>query len=111
MEKRLRQAQREGLLRSDYLGEQIEEAERAEVVSKQEAAELRDYHAKVRALLAVDDFASEELRRSSAEDSDSTPARAASDMTGKTTKKKVAPRKKTARKPAKSKKKTTSKAS
>ena len=63
MERRLRQAQREGLIDSDYLGTQIEEAEKAGVIAKKEAAELRDYHAKVSALLAVDDFAPEELRR------------------------------------------------
>jgi acyl-CoA dehydrogenase len=62
-EKRLRQAQREGLIRSDYLGEQIEEALRAGVIGKQEAAELRDYHDKVRSLLDVDDFAPEDLAR------------------------------------------------
>ena len=65
-EKRLRQAQREGLIRSDYLGEQIEEAAKAGVIDKAEADELRDYHGKVRALLAVDDFSSEELARNSA---------------------------------------------
>ena len=63
MERRLRQAQREGLIDSDYPGMQIEEAEKAGVIAKKEAAELRDYHAKVSALLAVDDFAPEELRR------------------------------------------------
>ena len=63
MERRLKQAQREGLISADYLGLQIEEAEKAGVISKKEAAELRDYHAKVTALLAVDDFAPEELER------------------------------------------------
>ncbi len=63
MERRLKQAQREGLIQSDYLGEQIEEAARAGVISKIEADELRDYHDKVRALLAVDDFAPEEIGR------------------------------------------------
>ena len=97
MERRLRQAHREGLIHSDYLGEQIGEAEHAGVISKKESAELRDYHEKVRAMLAVDDFAPEELGRTSAAPA---PARAASDMTGKATKKKVAPRKKTTRKKA-----------
>jgi acyl-CoA dehydrogenase len=62
-ERRLKQALREGLIHSDYLGLQIEEAEKAGVIGKQEATELRDYHAKVTALLAVDDFAPEELVR------------------------------------------------
>jgi acyl-CoA dehydrogenase len=63
VERRLRQAQREGLIRSDYFGEQIEEAAHAEVIGKKEADELRSYHQKVRQLLAVDDFSSDELRR------------------------------------------------
>jgi len=63
MERRLKQAQREGLIESDSLGKQIEEAGHAGVISKKETAELLDYHDKVRALLAVDDFAPEELGR------------------------------------------------
>jgi acyl-CoA dehydrogenase len=63
LELRLKQALREGLIKSDYLGTQIDEAAHAGVISKQEAAELRDYHDKVRALLAVDDFAPEEIGR------------------------------------------------
>ena len=64
MERRLRQAQREGLIQSDYLGTQIDEAAKAGVISKKEAGELQEYHDKVRALLAVDDFAPDELGRS-----------------------------------------------
>jgi len=63
LEKRLRQASREGLIASDYLGLQIGEAEKAQVISKAEANSLRDYHEKVSALLDVDDFAPDELRR------------------------------------------------
>lgn len=63
LEKRLRQAYKEGLIRAEYLGEQIEQAEVAEIVSGDEAARLRDYHDKVFALLAVDDFAPDELGR------------------------------------------------
>lgn len=57
LEVRLKQAQREGLITADYLGHQIDQAETAEIISKTEAAEMRDYLAKVEALLAVDDFA------------------------------------------------------
>lgn len=64
LEKRLRQAYKEGLIRAEYLGEQIGQAEVAEIVSGDEAARLRDYHDKVFALLAVDDFAPDELGRS-----------------------------------------------
>ena len=57
VERRLRQARKEGLLTSDYLGDQIKEAETAQVITKAEASGLRDYHEKVLALLNVDDFA------------------------------------------------------
>ena len=94
LEKRLRQAQKEGLITSDYLGIQIDEAERAEIVNKKEAAELRDYHAKVTELLAVDDFDPSELSRSTAKPvAVATPATPATPAR-KTTKKKAAARKK-----------------
>jgi acyl-CoA dehydrogenase len=64
VERRLRQARKEGLLSSDYLGDQIEEAEKAQVISKAEARNMRSYHEKVLALLAVDDFDTSELTRS-----------------------------------------------
>ncbi len=66
IERRLRQAYKEGLLQSGYLGNQITEAEKAQVISKAEARNMRNYHEKVMALLAVDDFAPEELRRTPA---------------------------------------------
>ena len=65
LERRLRQAYKEGLIRSEYLGEQIDEAKRAEVINNKEAAKLHAYHDKVFALLAVDDFAAEDLARNS----------------------------------------------
>lgn len=89
LEKRLRQAQREGLIRSDYLGTQIDEAEKAGVITPDEASQLRDFHARVSALMAVDDFAPEELARSGA-DAPKAPKKAA--------KRKKTPRKKTASK-------------
>jgi acyl-CoA dehydrogenase len=64
LEKRLRQARKEGLIRSEYLGHQIDEAENAGVISKQEATEVRSYHDKVLYLLSVDDFSPDELGRS-----------------------------------------------
>jgi acyl-CoA dehydrogenase len=105
MEKRLRQAQREGLIHSDSLGLQIEEAEHAGVISKKEASELRDYHEKVSALLAVDDFTSGELARNQ-HAVVAAPKPVAANKTTKKASKKAAPRKKTVRKKAKSKKKT-----
>jgi acyl-CoA dehydrogenase len=98
LEKRLRQAFKEGLIKSEYLGDQIPEAKRAGVISKSEATDLESYHQKVTDLLAVDDFAPEELMRSSVE-----PAAPA-----KATPKKKAPAKKAAKKKA-VKKKTTRK--
>jgi len=63
LERRLRQARKEGLIRADYLGLQIDEAEKAQVISKAEARGLREYNEKVDALLAVDDFTTDELAR------------------------------------------------
>jgi acyl-CoA dehydrogenase len=63
LEKRLRQASKEGLIASDYLGLQIGEAEKAQVISKAEANSLRDYHDKVTALLDVDDFPPDAFQR------------------------------------------------
>jgi acyl-CoA dehydrogenase len=95
MERRLKQAQREGLISAEYLSEQIEEAAHAGVISKKEAAELGEYRDKVEALLAVDDFTSEELSRTGSDVVQ--PAQRAA-------KAKTATRKKTAKKKAKSKK-------
>jgi acyl-CoA dehydrogenase len=95
MERRLKQAQREGLIRSDYFGAQIDEAAKAGVISKKEAAELHEYHDKVTALLDVDDFAPEEIGRSVAPEPP--PAQRAA-------KAKTATRKKTAKKKKASKK-------
>ncbi len=85
LEQKLKQAKKEGLLKSDYLGEQIEEALSAEIISEDDANRLRGYHGKVTALLAVDDFDPSELGRQSAAPK---PRKAA--------KRKAAPRKKTA---------------
>jgi acyl-CoA dehydrogenase len=63
LELKLRQARKEGLVEAEYLGHQIEEAERAEVVSKSEADELRNFHEKVEQMMAVDDFAADEIGR------------------------------------------------
>jgi len=101
LEKRLRQACKEGLIDSDYLGLQIDEAEKAQVISKAEANSLRDYHEKVTALLDVDDFAPEELARRPV---DNSPPPAEKPATKKTSKKKPAAKKKTAGKKTSKKK-------
>ena len=64
LEEKLRQAKKEGLIRADYFGHQIDEAEQAEIISATETRELRSYHDKVLHLLSVDDFSPEELGRS-----------------------------------------------
>jgi len=93
VERRLRQARKEGLLSSDYLGEQIDEAEKAQVISKAEARNMRAYHEKVLALLAVDDFDSSELvRQSPGNDAPAAPA--------KTTRKTVRKKKVAKKRPA-----------
>ena len=66
LEQRLRQARKEGLIQADYLGQQIEAAMAAEVINEEEATRLREYHAKVSALMAVDDFDPSELGREKA---------------------------------------------
>jgi acyl-CoA dehydrogenase len=63
LERRLRKAFKEGVLQTEYIGLQIDEGLNAKVIDKKEATALREYHAKVTALLAVDDFAPDELRR------------------------------------------------
>ena len=93
IERRLRQAHKEGLLRSGYLGDQIAEAEKAQVISKAEARNMRAYHEKVLALLSVDDFAPEDLRR--------TPAGEPAPARKKARKKAAKSRKKTASKDSK----------
>jgi acyl-CoA dehydrogenase len=100
LEKRLRQAYKEGLIASEYLGLQIGEAERAQVISKAEANSLRDYHDKVSALLDVDDFAPEEfLRKSDADASPPAPKKAPRKKASKKPEsRKKAPRKKAAKK-------------
>ncbi len=88
LEKRLRQAQKEGLIKSEYLGLQIDEALAAGVINDTEAAALHDYHDKVFDLLSVDDFAPEELSRQASERPEASARTAA--------KRKASPRRKTA---------------
>jgi acyl-CoA dehydrogenase len=101
LEKRLRQASKEGLIESEYLGLQIGEAEKAQVISKAEANSLRDYYEKVAALLDVDDFAPDEFVGGGRASTPVTPPRKAAK---KTARKKAASKKKPAAKKASSKK-------
>ena len=92
LEAKLKQARKEGLVSSDYLGHQIEEAESAEILNSDDASRLREYLKKVEALLAVDDFAADEIGR----------GKSASDS--QTKKRKKSPRKKATTKKATGKK-------
>ena len=89
VERRLRQARKEGLLSSDYLGDQIDEAEKAQVISKAEARNMRSYHEKVLALLAVDDFDPDELIRQPPKKSASAAAAETAARPARKTKKKT----------------------
>jgi acyl-CoA dehydrogenase len=73
LERKLRLAHKEGLIRSEYLGYQIDEAENAGVIEASEADSLRKFHSRVLDLMSVDDFAPDEIGRSdssTAEDAD-----------------------------------------
>ena len=99
LEKRLRQAHKEGLIAADYLGLQIDEAEKAQVVSKAEANSLRDYHDKVTDLLNVDDFDKDAFRRTPVVPvEEKKPAAKKKTVRKKTAAKKKATRKKAAKK-------------
>jgi acyl-CoA dehydrogenase len=100
VENKVRQAQKDGHIHSTYLGEQIGEAESADIISASEARQMRDYHQKVLDLLAVDDFAPEDFGRLGAADK---PASAKS-STASTAKPKRKAKKKTASKKAAAKK-------
>jgi acyl-CoA dehydrogenase len=89
LEKRLRQAHKDGRIRSEYLGTQIDEALHAQIIDSGEASALREYHEKVSELLSVDDFAPEELGRHQSEPPEEAPARSAA-------KRMAAPRRRTA---------------
>jgi acyl-CoA dehydrogenase len=94
LEKKLRQAHKEGLIQSSYLGHQIDEAEVADIINADDASRMRDYHQKVLSLMAVDDFAPEDIRRRSADNVGDTKIAASK-------KKPLGKKKVSARKPAK----------
>ena len=63
LEKKVNRAVKEGALRSLTLLEQIDEAEHADILSAQEAQQLREAEQARQQIIAVDDFCDEELRR------------------------------------------------
>ena len=102
LEKKLKQAKKEGLIQADYFGHQIDEAEKAEIISAKETRELRSYHEKVLHLLSVDDFSPEELcRTGSTGDGPAVPEAASDTVPDVPRSKKLPARKVTRKKPAK----------
>lgn len=65
-QQRIRKGEKEGRITAEYLPDQIDQAEAAEIVTAEEARELREYHDKVMSLIAVDDFDPEEIGRRAA---------------------------------------------
>ncbi|ARH00362.1 acyl-CoA dehydrogenase [Legionella micdadei] len=63
LEKKVSQAIREGVLHSLTLLEQIDEAERAGILDSKQAQQLKDAEYARQEIIAVDDFADDELRR------------------------------------------------
>jgi acyl-CoA dehydrogenase len=90
LEKRLRQAYKEGLISSEYLGHAIAEAEKAQVISKAEAKSLNEYHEKVAALINVDEFAPGEFLHRPATKTTTTKKKATRKKNSTTTSKKNA---------------------
>ena len=63
IEAKLRQARKDGLIESDYLGHQIDEAEKQKLLNSMEIQQLKLLHEKVSELLSVDDFDQSEIGR------------------------------------------------
>ncbi len=61
--KQKKNMKKDGLIKSDYLGYQIEEAETQKLLSSKEINQLRILHQKVSELLSVDDFHPNEIGR------------------------------------------------
>jgi len=61
VERKVFDAHRQGVVSADDVPSQIEQAEQQGVISHDEACQLREFDAKVMALIAVDDFAAHEL--------------------------------------------------
>ena len=73
LERKVFNARREGRFVAEDTPSQINEAEQKGILTADEAAQLRDFDAKVMALIAVDDFSSEELAASGESASDQRP--------------------------------------
>lgn len=63
IEEKLKQAHKEGHIKSEYLPHQIQEAQKCGILKDKEAIKMKEYHKKVFELLSVDDFDQKELGR------------------------------------------------
>ncbi len=61
LERKVFEAHRKGKISAEDTPSQINEAEKQGIISKEQAAQLRDFDSKVMALIAVDDFAADGL--------------------------------------------------
>ncbi len=61
LERKVFEAHRKGKISADDTPSQINEAEKQGIISKEQAAQLRNFDSKVMALIAVDDFAADAL--------------------------------------------------
>ena len=63
IEEKLKQAHKEGHIKSEYLPHQIQEAQKCGILKDKETTKMKEYHKKVFELLSVDDFDQKELGR------------------------------------------------
>jgi len=63
IEAKLHQARKDGVIQSRYLGHQIEEAKKQELLNTEETKKIKLFHQKVSDILSVDDFSQNEFCR------------------------------------------------
>ncbi len=105
LERKVFDAVREGRIKRDDTPGQIDEAETLGVITSEEADQIRAFDARTMALLAVNDFAPEELTRHAPQAGESAPVKSKAAAKKKPAKKTAGkPRKKKARSAAAKKK-------
>ena len=100
LEAKLKQARKEGLIKADYLGHQIDEASAAEIINAEEGDQLRDFLEKIEHLLAVDDFAADQFVGGATVDSGERAPRKRAAASKKSSRKKTAKKKASSKKRA-----------
>jgi len=98
LERKVFEAHRAGQIESDDTPGQIDEAQRRGIITREEAARIREFDEKAMALIAVDDFDAAELSRTAPGTTAKKTAKKASRKTSKKVNKKAA-KKKTKRAP------------